>query len=157
MPYKDNSFEKMELLLSNQDWSFVHGPESVNILMEKFQNTVFQLFDSCFPLKSKTVSSDDQPYWNDELSSLKRKAEREYHKHRASSKYLILHSVYKDRLFKAKKSYFNRKVSFLKKSNSSQWYRQLKKLTRYDQHDEQIQVSDIKHLPDQTTYFSCDQ
>ena len=91
-PLHSNGFEKMELLLRNHDWNFVNGPGSVNELMEMFQNNVFNMFDSCFPSRTKVVASDDQPYWNEELTALKRKACREYHKNRASNKYLNLHS-----------------------------------------------------------------
>ena len=94
------------------------------------------------------MTDDDEPYFNDELSKLRRKVRREYHKNRRSLKYLSLHSLYKEKLSKAKKLHYKKKVEDLKSSNSRQWYSQFKKLTRFDQHEARTEVAAIKHLPD---------
>lgn len=144
----DNGFLLLEEMLKNKDWRFVHSDISVNILMERFQQELFSMFDISFPVKSKWVTEDDEPYFNDELHNLRRKVRREYHKNRKSIKYLSLLSTYKEKLTKAKRVYYRKKVESLKSSNSRQWYRQFKKLTRYDQHEARTEVASIKHLPD---------
>ena len=63
--------------------------------MKAFQDNLFSIFDDCFPEKSRTISSIDEPFFTDKLMNIKRRKTREYHKHRRSQKYLSLKKVYK--------------------------------------------------------------
>ena len=80
---------------------------------------------------------------------LKRKKSREYEKYRKSNKYSSLLKTYKVELKKAKKHFYNLKIKHLKASNSKMWYKNLKKLLKYDQKEDKLEVESIKHLPDE--------
>ena len=51
-------------------------------------------------------------------------------------------------LSRAKKKYYRRKVSHLKKSNPRGWYRNLEMLLRVDNRSDTPEVESIKHLSD---------
>ena len=57
--------------------------------------------------------------------------------------------TYKEELGKAKSSFYNLKIKNLKKSNSKMWYKSLKKLLKYDQKDDILEVESIRHLSDE--------
>ena len=88
---------------------------------------------SFFPEKSKTIACDDQPFYTSRLEKLKRKKSREYSKHRKSMKWNKLNLEYEFKLSIAKKHYYPKRIKGLKKVQPKHWYRELKKLTSYDQ------------------------
>ena len=53
-------------------------------------------YNDFFPEKTRNISSDNQPFYNDKLSRLKRRKGREYRKLRWSEKWLKLEKVYND-------------------------------------------------------------
>ena len=147
-PLSDEGFKRMTLKLSEMDWEFIEDIDEVEFQMKMFQDTLFSIFDDCFPQKVKVVSNRDEPFYNDKLRKLKNRKSREYNRHRKSQKYCELHQLYNTELKKAKHKFYSNKVQKLKSSNSKQWYKQMKMLLKYDQKDDMIQVDDIKHLSD---------
>ena len=114
---------------------------------EVLQTLLLNKYNEFFPEKTQNVSSDDQPFYNDKLSRLRRRKGREYRKHRRSEKWLKLEKVYNDQLVLAKKSFYRRKIKNLRKVNPGKWYNELKKLTSFDQQkSEEIIVESIKDL-----------
>ena len=59
-------------------------------MIENLEEQIESLICSTFPQKRILVSSDDQPWFTEELRALKRKRQREYQKHGKSQKYLDL-------------------------------------------------------------------
>ena len=56
---------------------------------------------------------------------------------------------YWNELEKAKMGFYRTKVKLLRTGNPRKWHKELKKLTRFDQHqDEEIQVENIKEFTD---------
>ena len=147
-PLTDEGFRKMTSKLGKMDWDFIEDIDEVEVQMKTFQDTLFSIFDDCFPQKMKVVSNKDEPFYNDKLRKLKNRKSREYSKNRKSKKYSALHKLYDIELKKAKHNFYSSKVQKLKSSNSKQWYKQMKMLLKYDQKDEMIQVDDLKHLSD---------
>ena len=138
----------MNRLLDEFDWAFLSQSLNIDIKMKKFQDSLFGIFQTSFPLKKKTLLSQSEPFFNNVLLKLKRKKSREYAKHRRSQKYLDLNKLYNELLSKAKKNYYRKKVSHLKKSNPRGWYRNLKMLLRVDNRSDTPEVESIKHLSD---------
>ena len=60
--------------------------------------------DEFCPVLTRKVSSDDQPFFTDQLKRLDRKRRREFRKHRRSAKYKRLHNLYKKKVSEAKSS-----------------------------------------------------
>ena len=59
-----------------------------------------------------------------------------------------MNKEYELELDKAKKEFYRRKIKKLRKVKSKHWYRELKKLTSFDQlKSEEIEVEEIKDLP----------
>ena len=100
-----------------------------------------------FPKKTRKISSNNQPFFTEKLSILKRKKQREYNKHRKSEKWTRLNVEYNEKLGAAKRTYFKKEISKLKKSNPRKWFYWLKRLISSDQAKEQdIVVEEINHL-----------
>ena len=79
------------------------------------------------PEKTKTISSDDQPFYTEKLANLKRKKAREYRKHRKSIKWIIMHNEYEEEVKRAKKDFYKSKIKLLTRTKPKQWYKELKK------------------------------
>ena len=146
--YSEKNFASMDTALGEVDWAFLSQCLSVDIKMKQFQDSLFNIFETSFPPKKKTLLSRNEPYYNDVLLKLKRKKSREYTKHRRSQKYLDLNKLYNEMLLKAKKKFYRGKVSHLKKSNPRGWHRNLKMLLRVDNRNDIPEVDNIKHLTD---------
>ena len=118
--------------------------------MELLQTILLDKYHEYFPQKVRIITSDDQPFYTHKLENLKRHKAREYHKHRKSEKWMKMDTEYKKELSKAKQSYYTKKIRKLKKTESKYWYRELKKLTSFDQmKPEELKVESIKDLTDE--------
>ena len=116
--------------------------------MKVLQNLLVGKYQESFPEKTRTVSSDDQPYYTHKLSRLKRRKSREFHKHRKSRKWNGMNEEYEFQLDLAKKNFYKKKIKNLSKIKPSNGYRELKKLTSFDQMKaEEVVVEAIKDLP----------
>ena len=143
-PFNDERFKLMEEWIDKDDWSVIINEKSADKNMEILQNLL-----ECFPEKFRIISSDDEPYYTAKLGKMKRKKCREYHKNRRSNKWKKLDDDYNDELENAKMRFFNNKIKKLRRTNPRKWHRELKKLTRFDQHKgEEITVEEIKDLTD---------
>ena len=147
-PLNDAGFNAMESRLSEYDWNFIKDIKSSDDQMHTFHNQLYELFEESFPMKSKTFFSQSEPWFSEKLSALKRRKEREFHKHRKSSKYKSLHKTYKSELAVAKKKYYDLKLRNLRLTNPKSWYRNLKKIMNNDNTEEKVEVDCIRHLPD---------
>ena len=142
----------MQQWLEKEDWAKVTQEESAHSKAEVLQNLLMSKYQEFFPEKIRNISSDNQPFYNDKLSRLKRKKNREYNKHRRSAKWKQMEKIYNDVLGLAKKTFYRKKVKNLRKGNPGKWYSELKKLTCYDQQrSEDIIVDSIKDfsIPEQ--------
>ena len=99
--------------MNGLNWGFLKQVPSINKRMEAFHNTLFGIFNECFPLKRKIIFSQNEPFIDDALIKLRRKRNREYNKHRRSQKYMQLESRYQDLLSKSMKHFYRRKIHIL--------------------------------------------
>ena len=130
----------MENRIETEDWSSIKSENSANRKMDLLQNILVSKFYEVFPQKIRKISSDDEPYFTEKLASLKRKKCREFNKK--------LQSKYSYELDKAKKNFYRLKIKNLRKKKPKLWHKELKKLTRFDQHqDGDLIVESIKDLP----------
>ena len=143
-PISELGLQKMQQWLENESWSEV-TESCANQKTEILQTTLLNKYFDFFPEKTRTVSSDDQPFFKDKLSRLKRKKGREYSKHRRSAKWKKMEVIYNQELAMAKKGYYRKRIKNLPKSKPGKW---LKKITCFDQQkSENITVENIKDLP----------
>ena len=147
--FNNENLEKMKSWIKTEDWEKVFKEKCAHKKADVFQTLFYSKYCEFFPEKTRYVSSDDQPFFNEKLQKLKRKKCREYQKKRRSQRYQNLNKKYENELKKAKKEFYKRKIKDLKSSNPKKWHQQLKKMLRIDQNDfEKLVVEDIKDLPD---------
>ena len=147
-PLTDGGFQLMQKELEEINWEFLDNMESSDDQASCFHSVLFESFDRCFKLKTKTVTNDSEPYFTDEVRKLQRKKQREFAKHRKSSKYLSLQKLYKAKVSASKRQYYQKSIQNLKNSNPGQWYKQMKLLMKYDQKEDKLEVESLKNLSD---------
>ena len=148
-PITESGLQKMQSWLEKQEWREISYEKSAHKKAELLQKCLVKKYEEFFPCKTKKISSDDQPFYNEKLVRLKRKKCREYRKHRRSSKWKALHEAYKNEISKAKRQFYKSKIKNLRKSKPGNWYKELKKITKYEKEkSEDIVVDTIKHLSD---------
>ena len=57
--------------------------------------------------------------------------------------------MFKKEIKIAKAQFYKETVADLRKKSPGQWYSVLKRITSHDQKDQQINIEEINHLPDQ--------
>ena len=88
--------------------------ESAHQKAELFQNSLLQKLDEIFPLKTRKIQSDDQPWINFKLKQIDRKRKRVYHKERRSEKWAKLNKLFKKEMKSAKTNFYKEKIAELK-------------------------------------------
>ena len=148
--FPQSGFELFKEWLMDQSWDQVFNEESAHTKAQIFQEMLLTKLDEIFPVKIRTIGSDDQPWVTFKLKKLDRRRKRVFHKERKSEKWKILDKIFKRAAKCAKSEFYKEKVAELKKKNPGQWYSCLKNLTSLDQHKrDQPNVEEIRHLPDQ--------
>ena len=148
-PLKQSGIDLFKYWLDNQSWNEVFEAKTVDEKAELFQNLLLTKLNEVLPMKTKKISSVDQPFCTDEMKRLKRLKCREYSKNRCSQKWRDLNQRYQKEILRAKNKYYKKIIKDLKTSNTSQWYSKLKRLCAYDQQKFQpLIVESLKHLTD---------
>ena len=148
-PFNSQRLQGMKEWIDCEDWSEILKENSANLKMEMLQNLLLSKYHLFFPEKSREISSDDDPFFSEKHANLKRRKAREYRKHCKSAKWTRMDENYWNELEKAKMGFYRTKVKLLRTGNPRKWHKELKKLTRFDQHqDEEIQVENIKEFTD---------
>ena len=73
--------------------------------MELLQSILLEKYHEFFPEKTRTICSDEQPFFTNKLENLKRRKSREFHKRRKSNKWKVM-----DEEYEAKKDYYRKSV-----------------------------------------------
>jgi hypothetical protein len=150
-PFNAERVQLMHDWIVKEEWIEVKNETSAHKKMVILQNLLVQKYDEFFPEITKVITSDDQPFFLNKLRKMKRRKSREFHKHRKSNKWNLMNKNYQIELEKAKKDYYKMKIKNLSKLKPKDWYRELKKLTSFDQEKyEEIVVESIKDLPNKT-------
>ena len=148
-PLKESGLNlfKMWLEIWVKDWDEKTHGHSTDEKVQLFQTTIMDKLDEVLPTKLRKISSDDQPWVTENMKKLKRSKQREYHKHRKSTKYSSLEYKYQIAKKYAKQQFYDKVVKDLKQSAPGQWYSKLKRICSYSElKSESIQIDQIKHL-----------
>ena len=65
--YSEENFATMNRLLDEFDWAFLSQSLNVDLKMKKFQDSLFGIFDTSFPLKKKMLLSQSEPFYKNHL------------------------------------------------------------------------------------------
>ena len=79
-PLTRSGLAKFEAWTQEQDWMDVLNAESVDKKAEILHNMVLDKLDEYCPEKNRKISSDDEPWFTDQVKRLDRKLKREYNK-----------------------------------------------------------------------------
>ena len=134
-PFNGERLQQMENWINSEDWAEILQEKDANKQMTVLQQLLVSKYYFFFPTKTKKISSDDEPYFNEKLKLMKRRKCRENNKHRRSTKWNRLQSEFDIQLEKAKFEFYSRKISKLRKTKPKQWHRELKKLSSFDQNE----------------------
>ena len=78
-----------------------------------------------------------------------RKRKRIFQTERRSEKWKKMNKLFKKEVKRAKAQFYKNTIADLKQKNPGQWYSCLKRITSHDQMNQQINIEEISHLPDQ--------
>ena len=70
----------------------------IDQMIETFQNTLNVVLCETFPEKTIIISSEDKPWYNEQLRILKRQRMREYERHGKTDKYQQIRLKYDEKL-----------------------------------------------------------
>ena len=149
-PYNDIRLQQMQQWIENENWEEILKESTANKKMEMLQNLLVSKYQEFFPEKTRFVYSDTDPFFNEKLERIKRRKCREYRKHRKSGKWMMLQNKYMEELDASKKKFYRKRMDKLRKRNPKKWHSELKKLTRSNQHqDDVVTVESIKDFSDE--------
>ena len=149
-PLPQSGIDQLTEWFIDQTWDQVYSVQSAHKKAEIFQQLLTQKLDEIFPIKTRKISSDDQPWVTHKLKQMDRQKKRVYNKERKSLKWKKMDKIFKKEVKLAKSVFYEKKVADLKLKKPSQWYSCLKQITSQDQHKkEQPNVDEIRHLSDQ--------
>ena len=148
-PFTRSGMEKMKSWFIDQSWEEVFQAKSAHEKANIFQNLLIKALDDFLPEKTRKISSDDQVWITHKLKMLDRKRKRIFHKERRSEKWKHLNKLFKQEMKTAKAQFYKNTIADLKTKSPGQWYSALKRITSSDQQNEQLNIEEISHLPDQ--------
>ena len=97
------------------------------------------------------ISALDKKWFNSSLKSLHRRVQREFYKHRQSSKWRTLKRKFKKLKRKTIKSFYSKFVCDLKKSDPGKWYKMAKRIGAVDNMNTgEIKVEQLEGLDNKT-------
>ena len=149
-PLTRSGMGKFQTWIQDQSWKQVLNEASVDKKAETLHNMVINKLDECCPEKNRRISSDDRPWYTEQLKRLSRKKSREFNKNRTSKKYQAMQLLYEDKVKEAKKHFKTKTIDDVMSARDGQWYSKLKRITNFDQgKSDLVQVDEISHLHDQ--------
>ena len=148
-PLTTSGLEKFKVWIQSQDWADIINLKSVDDKADALHSMVLSRLDEFCPEKKRKLSSDDCPWFTEQLKKLDRKKRREYNQNRRSQKYLRLKRIFDRKVLKEKKLFKSRMIDEVMIAHDSQWYSALKRISNYGQEKgEPLQVEEIIHLTD---------
>ena len=127
-PLPESNVVKFEQSLISYPWEKYFHNKTINEKVSIFHQFLRSQLDHFFPEKSTKMSDLDKDWMSPELKNLHRAMQREYYKHRKSTKYKILKRKFKNLKRKIVKNFYSSFVSDLKVVNPGKWYQMAKRI-----------------------------
>ena len=132
-PFPDSGIRQMGQWIQSQSWQEIYDLSSPNEKAETFEKMILKKVNLFFPEKSIKVSSNDEPWVDNQLLKIDRQRKREYNKRKRSKHWKELDQAFKERAKTLKEKYYENRVEDLKTSNPGQWYSKIKRMSCIDQ------------------------
>ena len=127
-PLKSTGMDKMQEWFQQEGLVIKPYEDNAHEMAKYIMETLKEKTNEFFPFKTRKISSNNQPFFSETLSKLKRKKQREYNKKRKSMKWKKLDCEYRVKLNTAKMSYYKKEIASLKKSDPKNGFIGLKDL-----------------------------
>ena len=127
-PKPDSKIRGFGSTISAMSWDFMNSLQSSSLMTEAFQTKISEMIDDHFPVKTITVSENDQPWITNDLKKLKRLRQREYCKHGKSNRYFDLKNEFLKKQVEAVKHYTDKIMNEVKEGQRTSCYKSLRKL-----------------------------
>ena len=128
-PFTQSGIDKFGRWIICHNWHELYQCENGHEKAEALQTTLLDKYHECFPVKTRKMSSDDEPWVTENIKRLDRLQKREFYKNHQSVKWKRINSEFLEKCSEEKEKYFTNIVSDLKTSNPSKWYSKLKRMT----------------------------
>ena len=96
-PIPESLLPIFEEKLQNTDFSTIYKHQNSTLMVHAYQEKLQNILEETFPLKSIKISDQDQPWFTEELRTLKRARMREYSRHGKSLKYTELKAKFDEK------------------------------------------------------------
>ena len=123
-----NSKSQLARHLAEFDWSIMSNMSSAESMTNYFYDVTTSMLDFYLPLRVVARYSTDKPWITDEFRRLIRQRQYAYTAHN-TAEYHRLRNLVNRMSRKLRKRYYEKNVDGLRSCNSSNWWRQTKRLT----------------------------
>ena len=113
-PFPQSGIQKMREWFIDQTWENVYSAESAHEKAKIFQDMLLNKVDEIFPLKTRKIHSDDQPWISHKIKQLDRRRKRIYRQERRSQKWRNFDKIFKKEVKSAKAAFYKQAVAELK-------------------------------------------
>ena len=115
-----SGIEKMRAWFIDKTWEEIYDTESAHQKAEIFQEILIQKLDEIFPMKSRRINSDDQPWIRHKLKQMDRQRKRIFRKERSSEKWKKMNKVFKKEMKSAQSQFYQKNIAELKLAKPGQ-------------------------------------
>ena len=116
--------------LAQINWKQVFGTGTLDDWVTSFSSRLNELSDNHFPFCSLRVRTGDCLWFSQGLRKLSDKVKRVYKKEGNSASFRKLRVRFKKATYEAKKSFYERNIEGLKKTDSRQWHQEIGRLAK---------------------------
>ena len=149
-PLPESLINLIKASLQFHSWENVYHATTSDEKAHIFHKEVMEKVNEIAPEKLRNVSSDDEPWFTDQLKVLDRRRRREFQRHRRSERYHKLQKEYQNKCSQAKKKFFNEMVRQIREANPSRWYSLSKRIIKYNtEKNEELNIAEINHMTDE--------
>ena len=127
-PMPESLLDTFKIKLSAIDFNATFHNLTLNLMVESLENITQKLIEETFPSKKVCIYATDQPWFTEELRTLKRQRLREYEQHGKSLKYSILLETFSMKSKEAVEKYKQKVKDDVTQGNRGSSYPALRKL-----------------------------
>lgn len=153
-PITSKGTANFQRMVATTDWTPMmldcpsRSADSLNAILQGY-------VELCFPEKTRTIKSTDQPWFTQNLRQLSRKKKREYRKHRRSARWKHLSAAYERMKLEAKTAFFEKtKEKVAMSNNSRDYFRAIKGFAKPGEATDSWDIRDI--FPQKSDQFIAD-
>ena len=146
-PLPESKIPNFENAIMSINWNEVFKDKSINDRVEAFHQILRSNLDHFFPEKVTKLTNLDRVWMSPELKQIHRAKQREFYKHRKSTKYQKLKKKFKKLKKKILKEFYSNFVSDLKTTDPGKWFKMAKRIGAIDDiNGGNIQVQSLTNL-----------